>query len=99
MTEYQIHHTPWSNMLAIAYQSLENEFLNDVGGLKCRKAQWWRQAFELQPVAYRRAQLRDNIRSRLSHEERSELGNLQYVITRARNLDVLTRSRNKMGPG
>ena len=45
-------------------------------------------SFQLQPVAYRRAQLRDNLRSRLSREERPGLGNLQYALTRARNLDV-----------
>ncbi len=88
MTEYQIHRTPWTNTLAITYQSLENEFFNAVVGFKWRRAQWWRKGCKLQPVAYRRARLRDNRRSSLSHEKRLELGNLQYALTRARNRDV-----------
>ncbi len=82
MTEYQIHLTPWTNTLAIAYPSLENEFYNAVGGFN------WRKALKLQSVAYRRARHRDNLRSRRSREKRPELGNIQYALTRARNLDV-----------
>ena len=88
MTEHQIHITPLTNTLAIAYQSLENEFFNAVSGFKWRKAQWWRKAFKLQSAAYRRVRLRDNLRLRLSSEERPELGNLQHALTRARNLEV-----------
>ena len=67
---------------------LENVFFNAVGGFGWLKAQWWRKAFKLLPVAYRRARLRDNLRSRLSREERPELCNLQNAITRARNYDL-----------
>ncbi len=88
MTEYQIHFTPWTNTLAIAYQSLENEIFNAAGGFKERKAQRWRKAFKLQPVSCRRARLRGNLSSWLSRERRPELGNLQYALTRPRNLDV-----------
>ncbi len=59
-----------------------------VCGFKWRKAQWWRKAFKLQPVTYRRARLRDNLRSKLSREQRPQLCILQYALTRARNLDV-----------
>ncbi len=76
------------NTLTIAYRSLENEFFNAVGGFKWSKAQWRRKACKPQPLAYRRARLRDNLRSRLSREERRELGNLQHALTRAGNLDV-----------
>ncbi len=70
MTEYQIHLTPCTNTFTIAYQSLENEFFSTVGGFKWRKAQCWRKGFKLQHIAYHRARLRDNLRSRLSREER-----------------------------
>ena len=70
ITEYPVHLTPWTKMLAIAYKSLENDFFNAIGGFKWRKAQWWRKAFKLQPVTYRRARLRDNLRSWLVSEER-----------------------------
>ncbi len=42
------------NTLTIAYQSLENEFFNAVGGFKWRRAQWRRKGCKLQAVAYRR---------------------------------------------
>ena len=86
--EYQIHLTPCPNTLAIAYQSSENEFFNAVGVFKWRKDQCWRKAFNLLPAAYRRARLRGILRSRVSHEERTELSNLLYALTRERNLDV-----------
>ncbi len=53
-----------------------------------RKAECWRKAFKLQPVKYPRARLRDNLQSRLVSEKRPKISDLQYALTRARNLDA-----------